>query len=126
MLNLVTLIPGVGPIAGVVFKVVAYIARCTPCMLAIAGVVLWIAGDIHGHRKADAKCKAADIAMQLAAAKRDVAAAADAQKFAERKSVELDAQISDLNKKVSDYEKLPHVACPLGDRAGGLRSIAPR
>lgn len=119
------LIPGAGPIVALLYKLGGVILRCTPCLIALAICGAWIHGDIHGHRKADAKCAAADLAMQLKAAQRDVDAKADAAKFAQAQVDVLSQENAKLNQKVADYAKFPHAACPLGARADKLRAIAP-
>jgi hypothetical protein len=116
-------VPGVSALAGTLGGA---LLRCKPCLIVVAGIALWIWGDIHGHRKSDATCAANDIAMQLKASQRDAAIQADAAKFAQSEVDDLAKANTELSRKVSEYEAAPHTACPLGDRADKLRAIAPR
>jgi hypothetical protein len=124
LISVATLVPGVGPILGGGLSALGALFRCTLCMIAISIGIAFLAGDLHGDRVANAQCKAADVAMQLAAAQRDVKAAKDAAEFADQQLKTLDAENVALTQKVTAYEKAPHVACPLGDdRANRLRGI---
>lgn len=118
-------IPGFLPLA---ISVLGAILRCKPCLIALAIIAAFITGDIRGHRLSDAKCKAADIAMQLKAAQRDASIAADTAKLAKQQADELSKANDDLNRKVTDYEtviaKRGGPGCPLtGDDVRRLRNI---
>jgi len=124
MIALLGLIPG----AGLIAPVIGYILRCTVCMIVMAIGIAWVVGDIHGHRNADAKCRAADIAMQLKAAQRDTAIAADTAALAQQQAADLAKVNDDLNRKVADYEtviaKRGGPGCHLtGDDVRRLRNI---
>lgn len=107
-------------------SLVGVVLRCKPCLFVLALLVAYLVGDIRATQRERADCKAADIAMQLRAAQRDAKAQADAAAFAANQVRELSDQVADLNQKVADAKNIPHVACPLGDRADKLRAIAPR
>jgi hypothetical protein len=117
-----------GPLLSLGSKALDYLLHCTICMVASAIVIAWLAGDIHGHRKEATKCRAADIAMQLAAAKRDASIQADTAKLAQQQADELTKVNANLTRKVSDYEaslkSRPGPGCPLtGDDVRRLRDI---
>jgi hypothetical protein len=116
------------PIVSIISSLVGALLRCTPCLIALAVGVAWLAGDIHGHRKADAACRAADIAMQLKAAQRDATIAADTARLAQSQADDLSKLNEDLNRKVSDYESSlknrPGPGCPLSaDDLRRLRNV---
>lgn len=126
-MGLLAFIPGVGPLLALGSSLIGIVTRCIPCMVVIGLVVAWVAGDIHGHRKSDAACHAADIAIQLKAKERDAAILADTVKFKDQQMTVLQSQSDDLKARLDEYEKSPKVACPLGvDRAGRLRNILSR
>jgi uncharacterized membrane protein YeaQ/YmgE (transglycosylase-associated protein family) len=106
-------IPGVGPVAGVLGSVISTVGSCTVCMVALGIGGAWVAGDIHGHHKAEAVCQAADVSAQLAATRRDAAIAAMSAASEKKRADDLAAANSGLDKQVADFElerkKLPAV-----------------
>lgn len=115
-------IPGFLPAA---ISIIGIILRCKPCLIALAVVTAFIVGDVRGHRLSDAKCRAADIAMQLKAAQRDATIQADTLKQREQEIKDLAAESSGLKKQRDQYAELAKTgACPIGDdRARRLRDI---
>lgn len=128
MIPFLAAIPGVGPVIALGITAVQYLVKCAVCMIALAIGASWLAGDVHGHRKANAACRAADLAMQLNAEKRDASILADTIKFKESQLVTMEGESADLKKRLDAYEAdRPNVSCPLGvDRAGRLRNILAR
>jgi hypothetical protein len=114
-------VPGLLPAA---VAAVGVILRCKLCLVVIAVCVAFLVGDVRGYRRADAKWRAADVAMQLKAKERDLAILEDQRKFALAQLSELASEDASLKKKLDDYEKSPKTACPIGaDRAKRLRDI---
>lgn len=104
MLSLLAFIPGIGMVAQAAGGIVSFIANCRICMIALGIVVVFIAGDIRGHHKEAVKCKADDLAMQLAAAKRDLTIQMTQAKFKQDRLAELSAENAVLSKTAADFE----------------------
>lgn len=110
MLGLLSFIPGIGPIAQVVSSVATFIIKCKPCLIAIAILAAYITGDVRGRHIEGQKCKAADIAQQLAATKRDANIAKDEADAQRARAAQLEDEKTGLQKQVDDLAKLPKVA----------------
>jgi hypothetical protein len=128
MLGLLAFIPGIGPIISIGSSIIGTILRCKPCLIALAISAAFIAGDIHGRGKERAACRAADIAMQLKAAQRDVAIQNDTIQFKQQQIDDLSKETDDLKRQKDAYDKAASdsktVSCPIGDdRANRLRNI---
>ena len=120
-------VPGFLPLAlSIAVSVGSFLLRCKRCLVALALFAVFIFATVREHRIDDAKCKAADIAMQLKAAQRDAAINAAAAADARQKLATLETENQTLNGQLADYAKIAHTACPLGARADKLRGIAPR
>lgn len=104
MWALLSFLPGIGPIAGVVATVANFIWSCRPCLFALAGIAIFIAGDIRGTRRANEHCREADVAAQLAATQRDLGIKAVTAEFVQNQADKLAAENDELKKKVDQYE----------------------
>lgn len=97
-------VPIVGQLVGLVFRLVNFILSCKPCMIALAMLAIYVYADVRATRREVAKCKAADIAMQLRAKERDLSIAEDARKFAEGQLKNLEAAKAASDAEVTRYE----------------------
>lgn len=113
MLSLLSMVPGIAVAAKFGGAAVDFLVNCRVCMIAIAVIVVFLAGDIRGHHVATARCKADDLAQQLAAAKRDLSIKMGLAKLAQDRSAQLVTENSVLSKKVSDYEATLTNSCLL-------------
>lgn len=144
ILGLIGSIPVAGPVlaagASAIAAVLGRLLTNKYVLIGLAGLALFIAGDVHGHRAFDAKIAALNAKWQ---AKVDQAAAdfAEARKAREdevatiidKTVAEQTADIlqheTDLQQQVTDYEKQllaskSGAACRLGD--DDIRVLAPR
>lgn len=110
MLSLLSFIPGIGPVAQVVSSVATFIIKCKPCLIAIALLAAYITGDVRGRHIEGQKCKANDIAQQLAATKRDAGIAQSEAEAQRQRAAQLETENAGLQKQVDDLAKLPPVA----------------
>ena len=111
-------------LAGGVGQMLGKLISCRPCLIVLAIVAAFLFGFVKGHYQAAQTCRAHDIAMQLAAAKRDATIAADTVKFQQDQLATANAEANILQGKLDDYENAPKLRCPLGaDRARRLRAI---
>lgn len=101
MFALLAFLPGIGPAAQVASAIATFIIRCKICMLLIALAVVWLAGDIHGLRKEKRVCAAANYALALAAAKRNVTIQTAAAETARAAVAQLEIEKADLNAMVA-------------------------
>jgi hypothetical protein len=74
-------------------------------VIAVVAFFAWAAGAVHGHRKENAKWKAYDKMMKLAAEKRDAEIEKSIREQVSKTIADLNAHSAALEKKVSDYEK---------------------
>lgn len=119
-------VPGFLPLAlSAAVSVVSFILRCKPCLIALAIFAAFVFGTVREHRIATAKCKAADIAMQLKAAQRDAKIAADTIELNKQQIQELATEGEALKKQRDDYAAIAKTgSCAIGDdRARRLRDI---
>lgn len=127
MLALLAAIPGVASVYSAAAAAVAFLLRCTPCLIAIAIAGAWIAGDIHGHRKESAqwsaKWKAAEEQAELDRLKRDAFAKATMERNANDRIAGVSARAEQLEAKVQQYEKDEGLRRATGGVAGGAAVI---
>ena len=126
MFAILGLIPGFGAIASVAGAVISFILSCRPCLIALAILAAFIWGDIHGNASRAKKCRADDLAAQLAAVKRDNDAKAETIRFNENQVKDLQGESGRLRAERDEYAHLSKTgSCAIGDdRARRLRGIA--
>lgn len=74
-------------------------------LAAIVCFAIWIAGDLHGHRKEKAECDARTAAMQAKVNKADENISSRASELAAKQTAALQKEAADAKKKISDLEK---------------------
>lgn len=105
---------------GLVSRLLAFlgIPKWLP-LAGIAGAVMLAGAYWKGHSDAAQNCREAELRAEIAALKRDVAAAEAAHRLEAAQTKELEAQRQQLAKEVADYEAAlkvrPEPACTLTD-----------
>lgn len=106
---------------GLVSRLLAFlgIPKWLP-LAGIAGAVMLAGAYFKGHSDAAQNCREAELRAEIAALKRDVAAADAAHRLEAAQTKELEAQRQQLAKEVADYEAAlkvrPEPACTLTEQ----------
>lgn len=80
-----------------------WLLRCRPCLVALALVAAWTAGDLTGRHKANQRCAAAQLRAELAVKNDDLAKARESEADARARVSALEAERAAQKKETESY-----------------------